>query len=96
MTAEQTPEHVVSYGTYVRVWLALVCLTGLLVVAGRLFHDTLSVPALLTITPLKAGLVFYFFMHLRYERTYIRGMVFVALATLIVFLSVLFLDLSFR
>jgi cytochrome c oxidase subunit IV len=97
MTSEQQPaEHVLSYGTYVRVWLALVFLTGLLVVAGRLFHNTLSVPALLTITPLKAGLVFYFFMHLRYERPYIRGMVFVALATLIVFLSVLFLDLSFR
>jgi cytochrome c oxidase subunit 4 len=96
MTAEQPAEHVVSYGTYLRVWIALLFLTGLLVVAGRLFHDTLSVPALLTITPLKAGLVFYFLMHLKYERPYIRGMVFVALATLTVFLGVLFLDLSFR
>jgi cytochrome c oxidase subunit IV len=94
--AEHTSEHVVSYGTYVRVWLALVVLTGLLVVAGRLYHESLSVPALLTITPLKAGLVFYYFMHLRHERPYIRGMVFVALATLTLFLSVLFLDLSFR
>jgi len=93
---EPTSEHVVSYGTYVRVWMALVVLTGLLVVAGRLYHESLSVPALLTITPLKAGLVLYFFMHLRYERPYIRGMVFVALGTLTVFLSVLFLDLSFR
>jgi cytochrome c oxidase subunit 4 len=96
MTAESPSEHVVAYGTYLRVWLALVGLTGLLLVAGRLYHESLSVPALLTITPLKAGLVFYYFMHLRHERPYIRGMVFVALGTLTLFLSVLFLDLSFR
>jgi cytochrome c oxidase subunit 4 len=88
--------HVVGDGTYLKVWAALVGLTGLLVVAGRLFHESLAVPALLTITPLKAGLVLYYFMHLKYERPYIRGMVFTALATLTVFIGFLFFDLSFR
>lgn len=88
--------HVIAYGTYFKVWAALVFLTGLLVVAGRGFHETLAVPALLTITPLKASLVFYYFMHLRDERPYLRGMVFVALATLAVFLALLFIDVAFR
>jgi cytochrome c oxidase subunit 4 len=86
----------VGYGTYLAVWAALVLLTGLLVVAGRLFHEALAVPALLTITPLKATLVFYYFMHLRHEKTYIKGMVFATLATLTIFVGMLFLDISFR
>ena len=51
---------------------------------------------MLTVTPLKAGLVFYFFMHLKYERPLLKVMVFVALATLVVFVGLLFLDISFR
>jgi cytochrome c oxidase subunit IV len=93
---EQTQQHVVPYGTYLKVWVALLVMTALLVVAGRGFHETLAVPALLTIAPLKASLVFYFFMHLRHERPYLRGMVFVALATLTVFLALLFVDVAFR
>jgi cytochrome c oxidase subunit 4 len=88
--------HIVPYRTHLTVWGALVALTALLVVAGRFFHETLSVPAMLVITPLKAALVFYFFMHLKYERPYIRGMVFVALATLTIFVGFLFFDISFR
>jgi cytochrome c oxidase subunit 4 len=93
---EQENVHVVPYRTYVTVWAALVVLTGLLVVAGRGFHSTLAVPGLLTLTPLKASLVFYFFMHLRHERPYLKGMVFVALGTLMVFLGLLFVDVSYR
>ena len=51
---------------------------------------------MLTLTPLKAGLVFYYFMHLKYEGLLLKAMVFVALATLIVFIGLLFLDISFR
>jgi cytochrome c oxidase subunit IV len=93
---EHKQHPVVGYRTYLAVWAGLVVLTGLLVVAGRLFHEALAVPALLTITPLKAALVFYYFMHLKHEPTYIKGMVFVALATLTVFVGFLFLDISFR
>jgi cytochrome c oxidase subunit IV len=95
-TPVEHPKHVVSYRTYLTVWAALIALTGLLVVAGRFFHEALAVPAMLIITPLKAALVFYYFMHLKYEKTYIRGMVFTALATLTVFIGLLFFDISYR
>jgi len=88
--------HIVPYGTLVRVWVVLVFLTALLVVVSRLFHERLSVAAMLTLTPVKAALVFYFFMHLKYEKPILKGMVFVALATLIIFIGLLFLDVSFR
>ena len=88
--------HIVPYGTFVRVWVVLVFLTALLVVVSRLFHERLSVAAMLTLTPIKAALVFYFFMHLKYERPLLKGMVFVALAALVIFIGLLFLDVSFR
>ncbi|MEK7382861.1 MAG: cytochrome C oxidase subunit IV family protein, partial [Elusimicrobiota bacterium] len=52
--------------------------------------------AMLTLTPLKAGLVLYYFMHLKYEGPLIKGMVAVALATLVIFISMMFLDIAFR
>jgi cytochrome c oxidase subunit 4 len=88
--------HVVPYATLVKVWACLLMLTFILVVVSRMFHEALSVWAMLSITPLKAGLVFYYFMHLKYEGPVLRTMVFVALATLVVFIGMLFFDISFR
>lgn len=88
--------HIVPYGTFVVVWLVLLFLTALLVYVTRYHHEALSVPALLTITPVKAALVFYFFMHLKYEKTLLKIMLFVALAVLVLFIGLLFLDISFR
>ena len=88
--------HLVPYATFVRVWLVLLFLTGLLVVAGTIFHESLSVAALLTLTPLKAGLVFFYFMHLKYEKPFLKSIVFMVLALLTLFIGLTFLDLSFR
>jgi cytochrome c oxidase subunit IV len=93
--AENKP-HFTPYGTFVRVWLVLLVLTAALVVAGRLYHDSLSVPAMLTLTPLKAGLVFFYFMHLKYESTFLKTMVLVTLASLTLFIGFIFLDISNR
>lgn len=93
---EHTEAHIVPYETLIVVWLVLLGLTALLVVAGTLFHQTLSVAALLTVTPVKAGLVFYYFMHLKYEKPYLKTAIFVTLAALTVFITMTFLDLSYR
>lgn len=92
----ETHGHIVAPRTSVRVWGALVLLTALLVYVSRTYHEALSVAAMLTITPLKAGLVFYYFMHLKYENIQLKSMVFVALALLTVFIALIFLDLSYR
>jgi cytochrome c oxidase subunit IV len=97
--ATHTPNeqgHIIPYSTFVKVWLALLALTGLLVAVSRLEHEALSVPAMLTITPLKAGLVFYYFMHLKYEGTLLKGMLAIALLILMIFIGFLFLDLASR
>lgn len=88
--------HTVPYSTFVAVWAILLALTLLLTYVSKTFHEALSVWAMLTITPLKAGLVFYYFMHLKFEGPLLKAMVFVALATLVVFIGMLFFDTSFQ
>ncbi|MCX5795174.1 MAG: cytochrome C oxidase subunit IV family protein [Elusimicrobia bacterium] len=93
--SEQEQGHTIEYPTLLKVWAALVVLTAALVAASRV-SSTAAVWAMLVITPLKAALVLYFFMHLKYEKVLLKGMVFTALATLITFIGLLFLDISFR
>ena len=93
-TPSETQAHP-GYGTFIKVWVALVILTGLLVLASRL-GQTAAVWGLLTLTPLKAGLVFYFFMHLKYEGPLLKAVVLVTLGTLLIFFALLFSDVAFR
>jgi cytochrome c oxidase subunit 4 len=88
--------HIVPYRTFVKVWLLLLFLTAVLVFVSTAYHEALSVPALLTLTPLKAGLVFFYFMHLKYERPFLKALVFMTLAVLTLFIGLIFLDLSYR
>jgi cytochrome c oxidase subunit IV len=88
--------HIVPYGTFIRVWLLLLVLTTVLVFATRVYHETMSVYAMLIITPLKAGLVFFYFMHLKYEKPFLKALVLMTLAWLVLFIGFLFLDLSYR
>jgi cytochrome c oxidase subunit 4 len=94
MSAEEQG-HVVEYATLLKVWGTLLLLTAALVGASRV-SPAAAVWAMLAFTPLKAGLVLFFFMHLKYEKVVLKGMVFTALSTLVVFIAFLFLDISFR
>jgi len=43
----------------------------------------------------KAALVLYFFMHLKYEDPLLKAVIFIALTTLLIFLTLLFSDVAF-
>ena len=88
--------HIIPYGTFVRVWLLLLFLTAILVLTSRLYHQALSVWAMLAITPIKAGLVFFYFMHLKYEKPFLTALVFLTLGLLILVIGLLFTDISYR
>jgi cytochrome c oxidase subunit IV len=94
LPAHETQDHP-GNGTFVKVWVALLVLTGLLVLTSH-FGQGAAVWGLLILTPLKAGLVFYFFMHLKYEPPLLKGVVLVTLATLLIFFALLFSDVAFR
>ena len=87
---------IIPYRTFFRVWLLLIALTAALVIASRLFHQLLSVWAMLILTPIKAGLVFYFFMHLKYEKPSLRALVALTLGLLTMVIGLLFFDILYR
>jgi len=88
--------HIIPYRTLIRIWLLLIVLTAILVVASRFFHEALSVGAMLVLTPIKAGLVFFFFMHLKYEKTFLKALVFLTLGLLTLVIGLLFFDILYR
>jgi cytochrome c oxidase subunit 4 len=88
--------HVVGYGTFIKVWAALVALTLALVGLSATHNQVLTLLGLLVITPSKASLVFYYFMHLKYESAALKYMVAAALAVLVIFLGLTFSDYLFR
>ena len=85
--------HTVPYRTFVRVWLLLLVLTAVLVFASKLWLQALSVWAMLILTPIKAGLVFFYFMHLKYEKPFLSALVFMTLGLLAMVIGLLFFDI---
>lgn len=96
METSEAHVHIVPNGTFIKVWGILLALTAVLVFLSEWQHELLSVWAMLIITPIKAGLVLWYFMHLKYESTLLKGMLFIALGSLIIFIGLMFLDVSFR
>ncbi len=88
--------HIIPYNILFRVWLFLLLFTAILVITSRVWHEALSVWAMLILTPVKAGLVFFFFMHLKYEKPYLRALVFLTLGLLTMVIGLLFFDILNR
>ncbi len=90
------PNHIVGYGTFIKVWAALVALTAMLVGLSATHIPNLALVGLLIITPTKASLVFFYFMHLKYESTALKYMVAIAIFVLVIFVGLTFTDYLFR
>ena len=90
------PPHIVGYGNFIKVWVVLVALTAVLVGLSATHSPNLTLLGLLVITPTKASLVFFYFMHLKYESTALKYMVAIAIAVLVIFVGLTFTDYLFR
>lgn len=98
MTADgnERSAHIIGYGWLASVWLALVDLTALSVLVTRVDPGRYKVPGALFIACVKGGLVVAFFMHMKYEGRLLRWLLFVALATLTLFIGFTFFDVLYR
>jgi cytochrome c oxidase subunit 4 len=93
---EKEHKHItVPYGIYFSVWLSLVLLTIITVTVSGFNLGTYTVATALLIALVKAGLVFNIFMHLKYDKPYLKWMLLVAISTLL-FMFIVFFDLSYR
>ncbi len=89
-------KHLVPAKTFVRVWIALVALTGLTIEAARLELGTLSMAANLLIASTKASLVLWFFMHLKYEKRFFKLLFLVPIGTITIIIWLTFYDVWYR
>lgn len=87
---------IVKYKVFVYVWAALVALTWLTINATgfSIMGFTIAVP--MAIAAVKATLVAYFFMHLRYEKGFLKIMIFIAIGTLAIVTWLVFGDVAYR
>jgi cytochrome c oxidase subunit IV len=88
--------HIVSYGMYILVWAALLALLGITIAASKLYFPGYSVLINLFIASIKAFLVLMFFMHLKYEGRFLKGLVFLTIGVLTSIIVLTFSDVWFR
>ena len=86
----------VNYGLYVMVWIALLALTQFTVTAAQLHLGQLGIAIAVLVTPAKALLVLYYFMHLKYEKLIFKVMFCFAVFILIVAIAGTFFDVAYR
>jgi len=88
--------HIVSAKTFVSVWLALLALTAITVTVAGLHLGAFSTLAAIVIASVKAGLVLWFFMHLKYEKRLLKLLLLVPIVTLAVIIGMTFIDVWYR
>jgi cytochrome c oxidase subunit 4 len=87
---------VTGYGTNILIWAALVALTGATIIVSGLDLGKYSIIGNFLIASLKAGLVLYIFMHMKYESIIIKLMLAVVLITMTSILLLTFMDILYR
>jgi cytochrome c oxidase subunit 4 len=93
---EESKNHITGTKTYVLVWFALLCLTGLTIEAAQLKMGEWSMVANIAIASAKASLVLWFFMHLRQEKRLFKLLIFVPLITISIIIGLTFFDIWYR
>ena len=91
-----THKHIMPFGLLVKIWLALMVLTGVTVGVASFDFGFLNVLVAMSVASAKALLVVLFFMHLKYENMAIKVMVFLAFLILAICIGFTFFDLAYR
>jgi len=89
-------DHVVSVGTYVGVFLALMVLTGITVWAAGRDFGAMNTAVALGIAVIKATLVVLFFMHVKYGSSLVKLCIVAAVVWLGILILVTMSDYASR
>ena len=93
---QKQASHIVGTKTFMLVWIALLILTGLTIEAARMQMGEWSMVANIAIASTKAGLVLWFFMHLKYEKRIFKLLLFVPIITISIIIVLTFFDIWYR
>jgi cytochrome c oxidase subunit 4 len=81
---------------YLLTWIALLILTAVTVTVAGMHLGKISPLTAVVIAGVKASIVLSFFMHLKYEKSLFRTMVYVAIGVFVIFIGLTFTDVLFR
>jgi len=88
--------HIVPYSTHVMVLLALIVLTAVTIAVTWTNLGPWNTTAAMLIAGVKAALVLFFFMHLKFDQMIYRFMVFLVLAVFAAVIVLTFFDYLYR
>lgn len=88
--------HVVPYRVYIFVLLALLVLTFASIGITNIELGAYTVAGAMLFACVKSFLVLTYFMHLKYEKKYIIGMVLFVIVIFLIMIVVTFLDYLYR
>lgn len=88
--------HIVSYKKFSFIWIILLILTGVTIMVAQIDLGYFNVVAAMTVATTKAMLVIMIFMHLKYENTFFKIMVFICFLILAIFIGLTFFDVAYR
>jgi cytochrome c oxidase subunit 4 len=95
--SEEGEPHVMNYGTYIRVWIGLIILTGITVSIAGMEIGRWAIVLPLFIAGTKSGLILNYFMHLKSERLLIFKVIIpLVMVVFLVFIILTFADVAFR
>lgn len=89
-------EHTISYKSYFLILLALLTFTFLSVAVTSIELGELAVVAALIFASLKSYLVLTYFMHLKFDKPYIRIMVAFVIMVFLALIIITFFDYYYR
>jgi cytochrome c oxidase subunit 4 len=93
---QKQASHIVGTRTFMLVWITLLILTGLTIKAAQLRMGEWSMVANIAVASTKAGLVLWFFMHLKYEKRIFKLLLFVPIITISIIIGMTFFDIWYR
>lgn len=94
--AETHGHHGPGYKLFVGIWVALLVLTAVTVLVAQVHFGFLNVLVAMTVASVKASLVIFFFMHLKYESFTLKLMVLTTFIILAIFIGMTFFDTAYR
>ncbi|MEN6456734.1 MAG: cytochrome C oxidase subunit IV family protein [Prolixibacteraceae bacterium] len=93
---ENEKHHIVPYRTYVYILIALLICTFTSVAITNIELGELTVTGALLLASIKAILVLTYFMHLKYDKPYIKIMVAFVFVLFVAVIVITFFDYLFR
>jgi len=93
---ENEKHHIVPYSTYFYILIALVTLTFMSIGITKINLGEYSVLGALIFSTIKSALVLTIFMHLKFDRPFLRIMVGFVFLVFLALIFITFLDYYFR